>query len=150
MKKEFMDTTIKKYNEVSCYIMNFSNTPEDEYSFDILKSCIESYTDCNVRKVNKINNSGINLIYIHDADYYESKKIVDPYKNLNLPYPIQRFTVENFKDFIDADNKPKAALKTILKESVIKHDVFVSRNISFDDWSKYDFKKDWIFLNAPT
>ncbi len=145
MEKEFMDTTIKKYNEISCYIMNFSNTQEDEYSFDKLKSCIESYTNCNVRKVNKVNNNGINLIYIHNAEYYENKKILDPYKGLNLPYPIQRFTVENFKDFIDGNNKPKAALKTILKESVIKHDVFVNQEISFDDWKKYNFKNDWIF-----
>lgn len=145
MKKEFMDTTIKKYNEISCYILNFSNTQEDGYSFDKLKSCIESYTKCNVRKVNKINNNGINLIYIHDAEYYECKNISDPYKDLNLPYPIQRFTVENFKDFVDLNNKPKAALKTLLKESVIKYDVFINKEISFDDWKKYNFKNDWIF-----
>lgn len=145
LNKEFMDKTIELYNELPCYILNMSNTIEDEYGFTKIKECIENYTGCNIRKVSKIKEDGINLVYIHDNEYYDNNKIEDPYKSLSLNIPIQRFTVENHKEYIDEDGKPLAALKTIMKESIIKHDVFVTNKISFDDWTKYKFENDWIF-----
>lgn len=145
LNKEFMDTTIRLYNSLPCYILNMSNSIEDEYSFNNVKECIENYTGCNIRKVSKLNPDGINLVYIHDADYYSDNKFNDPYKELSISSPIQRFTVENYKSYIDADGKPLAALKTIMKESIIKHDIFITNQLSFDDWTKYNFKNDWIF-----
>ncbi len=145
LEKEFMDTTISQYKKLPCYVLNLSNTSEDKYGFYKIKECIEKYTGSNIRKVSKINPDGINLVYIHDADYYADNKLEDPYKKLSISSPVQRFTVENYKSYFDNNGEPSAALKTILKESVIKHDVFIKNELSFDDWNRYNFKNDWIF-----
>lgn len=145
LEKEFMGTTISQYNTLPCYVLNMSKTSEDEYGFYKIKECIENYTGSNIRKVSKINPDGINLVYIHDADYYVDNKLEDPYKKLSISSPVQRFTIENYKSYFDDDGGPSVALKTILKESIIKHDVFIKNELSFDDWSKYKFKNDWIF-----
>lgn len=145
LNKEFMDTTIELYNKIPSYILNKTNTNEDEFSFNRIKECIENYTGCKLRKVTKINPKGINLIYIHDADYYVENNLEDPYKDLSVNSSIQRFTVENYKTYIESDGTPSPALKTILKESIIKYDVFNNCTLSFDDWTKYGFTNDWIF-----
>ena len=91
------------------------------------------------------------IVLHHNADYYASEKMEDPYAKLKRDVlPIQSITVEDSeepikKGGINEKDKIQAFYKTILKELVIKNDIINLKKITIDDWEKRSYTKNWVF-----
>ncbi len=140
---DFIDKAFKDFETRETNLINAVLESEFADEFEDLVATFKKRIQSNVvisHRVEKLKN---NIIYIHNKDYYESNKYDDPYASFNRAMVIQCLTVEDSVDKIIKDNE--SIFNTIIKESVIKHDIVCKHTFSLDDWSEFGFKKSWIF-----
>ena len=85
-----------------------------------------------------LNKQGMNIIYIHNADYYKQNSTEDLYRH-NPNFLTQHLTIESCNEESDI------VIKTAIKELLIKNDL-KNGNISLVDWFKYRFTHEWLFI----
>lgn len=138
---EFFDSVLICLKDKILNFVNMDESPEDAIVFDNLVSGISSlwpYSNTIVSK--EIRDDALNVVLIHNEDFYKQNKIEDPYKKFKRNQVIQCVTTE------DAGIKgSEIILKTILKELAIKNDIVNERRITLDDWSSFGFERKWIF-----
>lgn len=142
--KLFMNYALEEIKEMKINLVNFVDGAEFEEEFDSLACKIQEKTGVENTITNKeIEKDKANIMLIHNKDYYEQLKYVDPYKTFDRSALIQCVTVEDSAEKIINDNE--AIVNTIIKEVVIKNDILNKKTISLDNWAAYGFTYDWIF-----
>lgn len=87
-----------------------------------------------------------NVMLLHNKEHYKNSKLDDPYKKLDRSDTvIQVITYEDLAKDAHAGKAIGPAIKTILKEMVIKGDLVWNKAITISDWSSFKYEKDWIF-----
>ncbi|WP_171311844.1 hypothetical protein [Enterococcus cecorum] len=81
----------------------------------------------------------MNIVYVHEKEYYEKQQLVDPYIN-DKAFLTHHLTVEGFLE------NEELTIEVILKELLIKKDL-EKQQISLLDWSDFQFEHEWIFIN---
>ena len=139
----FIDVAIHEFSRQDISFIN--STRESEYSeeFQALVNSIVKKTGVQRSISSAIEDNKTNIVLIHNKDYYEQNKYLDPYKTFNRDTVIQCITVEDSAEKIIDDNE--ALINSIIKEVVIKNDIINKGKITLDDWTSYGFNADWIF-----
>lgn len=123
------------------YVSNYVNEPEEIQSFDNLLNALRfflPFTD--VVEAKEVVQKELNVVLIHNQEYYVENSFNDPYKTFNRNTPIQCVTVE------DACYEGSEVIyKTIIKELQIKNEIINEHKFLIDDWKTYDYKKSWYF-----
>lgn len=139
--KEFFDAVSMALMRKTINFVNLDENPEDEEIFHILvekTSRLVPY--CLVDESEQIKDDCLNVVLIHNEEYYLKNKIEDPYKKFKRNQVIQCVTAE------DAGAKDEEIIfKTILKELAIKDDIIHERQITLDDWPSFHFDGKWVF-----
>lgn len=105
-----------------------------------LKKQIENRFKCKVSVLKKPKADAINIILIHEDEWYKDKK--DPHDIVYDGCAVQHITIEsvahlvNKEDVKDADWKP--LLDCIMQEVLIKEDL-VKNHITLADWAGYGY-----------
>lgn len=123
------------------YISNYDKLEEDKEIFDKLVQNMKNFLPfSNIVATNKIQTKQLNIVLIHNQEYYKEKKIVDPYSKFDRSTPIQCVTIEDacYDDL-------EVIYKTIIKELEIKNEIINEHKILIDDWKSYLFNRQWIF-----
>ncbi len=97
-----------------------------EFCKDIKKLLSEKY-DVEATIGKRINKDGLNILVIHNAEYYEDAE--DPHDKVYEGTAIQHVTLEDFAENSDF------AISTIVHEIIIKEDL-KDNKISLFDWSQ--------------
>lgn len=130
-------------------IINLIN--EKEYYDDIFdfKNNIEKLLNIKVQLLNKPNRNYLNIVFIHDSDYYNNEN--DPHDTLDKKCATQCIIIDHISQMFDNDIrgeiKLSSALETVFKELLIKKDILSNDYFSYDDWTKYNYQNDWIFIS---
>lgn len=114
---------------------------EDEGMFNNMVFKIQEMlplTNIVVSKV--IKTKEMNIVLIHNRDYYIDNDLKDPYCSFDRSTPIQCVTLED-ACFKDSD----VIYKTIIKELEIKNEIINERKFLIDDWKAYQYSKSFIF-----
>ncbi|MCJ0604583.1 hypothetical protein MMJ00_11420, partial [Enterococcus cecorum] len=91
------------------------------------------------RIVKHPQKDAMNIVYVHEKEYYEKQQLVDPYIN-DKAFLTHHLTVEGFLE------NEELTIEVILKELLIKKDL-EKQQISLLDWSDFQFEHEWIFIN---
>ena len=124
-------------------VVNWSNSHEFDDEFDSLLDLLRSKNIFNVKTSNKIEKTSLNLVYLHNKEYYEQNNYKDPYKNIDKESVTQHITIEDCSEKLINDNE--AIFNSILKEFVIKEDLLFFKKISLDNWSNLDYSGRVVF-----
>jgi len=125
-------------------VVNLDKDPSDySYFHDLVNSLMDIVSPNSIKVSNSIDPNTYNILMIHNSDYYEDNDYPDPYKLFDRSCVIQCVTKEDFTTKIDAGNK--AAIKTCLKELVIKNDIINTKKITLDNWGDFAFSNEWTF-----
>jgi hypothetical protein len=122
--------------------LNFTDTINDDFSSEwidrLSKEFSKYYSFSSIKFNKKPKKDYWNIRLIHNKDFYEKNKKEDDHltDNKNI---IHNITFEDFEI-------SKASIDTLIKELLIKKDVF-NRKISIIDWKLFNFKHNWIFGN---
>lgn len=139
--KDFFDRTLDSLKDKTINFVNLDITPEDKTMFDILVQNLSSISNgFNVKISPNIEDKSLNVVFLHNEDYYLNNKFDDPYKSFKRNNVIQCVTAEDVG--IDCT---EIICKTILKELAIKNDIINKGKISLDDWASFNFTKKWVF-----
>lgn len=124
-------------------VINWSNSHEFDDEFNSLLEFLKSKNIFNIKTSCKIEKRSLNLVYLHNKEYYEQKNYNDPYKNIDKFSVTQHITIEDCSDKLINDNE--AIFNSILKEFVIKEDLSVLKKISLYDWRNLAYSGRVIF-----
>jgi len=105
----------------------------DEYSrifCEKIKDLLKSKYDLDISIGKKVLNEDLNLLLIHNADYYEGEN--DPHDKKYEGIAVQHITFEDFAD------SSEFAIDTVIHELIIKKDL-QEKKISLFDWPKLGF-----------
>ena len=142
--KLFMDHALREIEKMEFNIANIVDGAEYEEEFDSLFCKLsETIGSSKIATSKTIDIDKVNVLLIHNREYYEQMEYPDPYKSFERSAVIQCITVEDSAEKIVSDNE--AITNTIIKEIVIKNDILNKKFISLDNWSSYNFDCDWIF-----
>ena len=128
--EDFVDTCKSLLTGQVLNVINWSNSHEFDDEFNALLDLLRSKNIFNVKTSNKIEKASLNLVYLHNKEYYEQNNYNDPYKNIDKESVTQHITIEDCSDKLINDNE--AIFNSILKEFVIKEDLLVFKKISLD------------------
>lgn len=106
------------------------------------KRLFPEYTDLPVSDANDEREDGLNFRIVHNAAYYEEHGKKDDYLPFDGRVVRQHLTVEGIRD--ERGELSPAAVRTIVKEALIKRDLARGR-ITLFDWSTLGTADDWIF-----
>lgn len=141
--KDFIENVKEIVTFKDINVINWSNSSEYDDEF---KSIVEMFTFGKMAPVTVSKNivgGSYNLIFLHNKEYYEQNKYNDPYKNFPANEVIQHITIEDSAEKIINDDE--AIYETILKEFLIKDDILNNKPISLDNWSDFNFDRDYVF-----
>lgn len=142
--KKFMDGAILDLRFNNIYLIDKSKSSEYAPLFDKLHTLLEKALDGKVIEiVPEVQNNGLNIIFIHNEEYYQELGLDDPYKKLSHNIPLQYVTIEDCGQAIEHGDL--AVLNTILKELLIKDNILKSGCITLDNWRKYNFAEPFYF-----
>ena len=155
--QEKISATGKKLQQITHNLLknyNFSIVnliSESEYHNDILdfKKTIEKILNMKLKMLEKPNKKYLNIVFIHDPDYYNG--VNDPHNSLDENCATQCIIIDHINQMFDINSqgeiKLSSALETIFKELLIKMDILNNNSFSYDDWNRYHFKNDWVFIS---
>ncbi len=149
MEKKLQQITHNLLKEHKISIVNLIN--ESEYYDDILdfKKNIEKLLSIKVQMLNQPKRNYLNIVFIHDSGYYNIEN--DPHNTLDRKCATQCIIIDHISQMFDTDLhgeiKLSSALETVLKELLIKMDILSNNFFSYDDWTKYNYQNDWIFIS---
>lgn len=105
-----------------------------------LKTQIENRFNCKVSVLKKPKVDAINIILIHEDEWYNDKK--DPHDIVYDGCAVQHITIESVAHLINkenvADSDWKPLLDCIMQEVLIKEDL-VKNHITLADWAGYRY-----------
>jgi hypothetical protein len=131
-----------RFQQINC--VNLDHDSGDQMFFDSLVQQLQLMVSPSAVSIGEdINPDSLNILFIHNKDFYATNSYLDPYKNLNRNNVIQCVTCEDVGEFL-LDKTP-AIFNTLLKELVIKKDILKTKKITMDDWESFDFKDNVIF-----
>ena len=138
---EFFDKIVELLIGKTIYLTNMDDAQEDRVSFEMLiERTQELLPLTNIVISNCIQTKEMNIVLIHNQDYYKENDLPDPYSSFDRSTPIQCVNLE------DACNKDGEVIcKTIIKELLIKNEIINERRFIIDDWSSYGYSEPWIF-----
>ena len=138
---EFFDKIVELLIGETIYLTNMDDAQEDKISFEMLVERTQELLPLTNIVVSKgIKTKEMNIVLIHNQDYYKDNDLPDPYSSFDRSTPIQCVTLE------DACNKDSEVIyKTIIKELLIKNEIINGRKFIIDDWSSYGYSEPWIF-----
>ena len=123
------------------YLVNMDHAIEDEETFKYMASRMqEMIPSTNFIVSDNIKPKEMNIVLIHNQEFYKDNNLSDPYTTFDRSTPIQCVTLED-ACFKDSD----VIYKTILKELEIKNEIINRRKILIDNWEEYGFKGSFIF-----
>lgn len=105
----------------------------------------------NVSSFKKPSKNSLNIIILHDDEYYKKYHMQDPHQNLDSGIVAQHIIIENLSSFFDIYSpKISPQLVTVFKELLIKDDIINKTNhFSFVDWKQFDFNGAYTFIIRP-
>ena len=138
----FLDKAISEIENKKINIINLLK--EKEYS-DVFLELKKYFTKVfsNVCISNELKKECLNIVCLHNKEYYSEKGYKDPYKNFKRDMVIQCVTYEDSINKIINNNE--AIFNTIIKELAIKNEIINTSHFSIDNWENYQFEKDYIF-----
>lgn len=141
--KHFMDKVKETVAFKSINLVNWSNSPEYDDTFNSIVELFSMGKIAPVTVSSKLDPESYNVIFLHCKEYYEQNKYKDPYGNIPSNCVYQHITIEDSVDKIIKDEE--SIYETILKELLIKDDIVNRNKISLDDWQNFAFSSDYIF-----
>lgn len=141
--ERFMSRAFADFNSRQSNVISYVEEPEYRVEFFELVEKLKKKTQSSVTVSSAPKHGTNNIVFIHNEEYYLDHHYDDPYKKLNRDTAIQCVTVEDGVDKIIKDNN--AVFNTIIKETVIKNDIFFSHHFTLDDWGAFGFSNDWFF-----
>lgn len=138
---EFFEKIVELLIGKTIYLTNMDEAQEDRISFDLLVERTQELLPLtNVIVSDCVKAKEMNIVLIHNQEYYKDNDLPDPYSSFDRSTPIQCVTLE------DACNKDSEVIyKTIIKELLIKNEIINGRKFTIDDWSSYGYTQPWIF-----
>lgn len=113
---------------------------------DALKQRLIDRFGCNVPVLKRPQTDAINIILIHEDEFYEDKD--DPHDIVYKNCTVQHIAIETIAHLmyseVDKDSGWKSVLDCIMQEALIKEDI-ASEHISMVNWSDDNFAEDLIF-----
>lgn len=113
---------------------------------DALKQRLIDQYSCNVSILKSPKTDAINIILIHEDEFYKEKD--DPHDIVYKNCAVQHVTIETIAHLMDSESDKDAGWKSVLdcimQEVLIKEDI-ASKHISMVNWSDYNFAEDLIF-----
>lgn len=137
----FFDKVVERLIGKTINLVDMDKATEDEETFNNMVFKIQEMlplTNIVVSKV--IKTKEMNIVLIHNRDYYIDNDLKDPYCSFDRSTPIQCVTLED-ACFKDSD----VIYKTIIKELEIKNEIINERKFLIDDWKAYQYSKSFIF-----
>lgn len=123
------------------YLSNYDKNPEGVDGFNQLVRKIEELIPfSNVIVTSEIQKKELNIVLIHNQDYYLDNNLSDPYKTFDRSTPIQCVTVEDA-----CSESGDAVFKTIIKELQIKNEIINEHKLFIDDWKTFNYLSSWVF-----
>ena len=139
----FMRKALDKFKGYKLNFINFVKEPEYSDDFSELVSCIVKDKIAEYTVSSHILSDSCNIVLIHNKEYYQENEYPDPYRTFDRSEIIQCLSVED--SAYKVIEKNNSIVDTIIKETVIKHDILKLKHISLDDWQDFNFRTDWIF-----
>lgn len=139
-KKDIIDNSLKIVSKKGINVINKAliSKPELDLFVDIFENKLRQRLSIS----NEIDEGKNNIVLVHNKEYYELNNKADEYINNKKGCNIQHIAIEDGLNEILKCNEP--VINTIFKELAIKDDV-LTKKIQIDEWSKYDFKNNYIF-----
>ena len=137
----FFEKTILLLSGKTIYVSNYILESEEAETYKTLVNAIKYFLPFSeIVESSEIVKKELNIVLIHNQDYYADNELNDPYKTFDRSTPIQCVTVE------DACYKGTDVIfKTIIKELQIKNEIINEHRFIIDDWKTYEYKKSWYF-----
>ncbi len=138
----FFDSVLVCLKDKTVNLVNYTKELEYQSLFKEMAQIISKrlpYSNVVISKSIQVGN--LNIVFIHNREYYQDQNINDPYKDFKRNTVVQCITVEEISNESNSD----IILKTILKELAIKDDIIYEHKINLDDWSAFRFKNNWVF-----
>ena len=143
-QKKFMDGAVMDLRMNEIYIVNLCRSSEYDELFESLHRLLEDALGGKfIDMAEEPQSNGLNIVFLHNQEFYKEEKLDDPYKSLKRDFPIQCVTVEECQKAIEDGDKP--VIDTILKELLIKENILVSHSITLDDWYRHGFRNPYYF-----
>lgn len=140
---DFIEKSLNDVRNSKVVLINKETDSLYESSFLSLKESLSQKLGTEIAVSNDISPNSLNIIFLHDKDYYSNKKIEDPYQQIKRNEVIQCVTIEDSVNKII--NNTDAVINTIFKELTIKNDIVHKKRITLDRWENFGFKNDWYF-----
>ena len=136
------------YEKATETTVNFINkVGEDEFTNLLVDNLSQIFKEVKVVK-EPIQNE-LNLVLIHEKDYYDGK--IDPHQEVDKSIPCQHLVYENIKmhskikEKKDGEIKYSPSLLNAIKELFIKYDILVNKSITIEDWTDRAYICDFSF-----
>lgn len=140
--KDFLEKAIKEISDKEINIINLIK--EEEYKEEFNDLCTLFRTKFKfVNIATKIKENSLNVVFLHNKEYYSEKGFNDPYKEIKRDVVIQCITYEDSLNKIIKNNE--AIFNTIIKELAIKNEIINEKRIIIDDWQSYGYLKNYVF-----
>lgn len=140
--KKFLDKAIQEISDKEINIVNLIK--EQEYSDEFNTLCEKFQSTFKIVKIsNEIKEHALNVVFIHNKEYYSEKGYNDPYKEFKRDSVIQCVTYEDSVNKIINDNE--VIFNTIIKELAIKNEIINEQRFIIDDWQNYNYLENYVF-----
>lgn len=140
--KKFLDKAIQEIFDKEINIVNLIK--EQEYSDEFNTLCEKFKSIFRIVKIsNEIKEHALNVVFIHNKEYYSEKGYNDPYKEFKRDSVIQCVTYEDSVNKIINDNE--VIFNTIIKELAIKNEIINEQRFIIDDWQNYNYSENYVF-----
>lgn len=122
-------------------LINMDKASEDKETFNYMVLRIQEMLPLtNIIVSEEIKTKEMNIVLIHNQEYYKDNDLKDPYVLFDRSTPIQCVTLED-ACFKDSD----AIYKTIIKELEIKNEIINERRLLIDEWKAYKHAGSFVF-----
>lgn len=112
---------------------------------DELKKQFTKRFNSKVSVLKKPKADAINIILIHEDEYYDKKNLNDPHDVVYKGCAVQHVTIETVAHLMDSesekDNGWKSVLDCLMQEALIKEDI-VSKHITMANWADYGYTEN--------
>lgn len=113
---------------------------------EALKQKLTIFFTCKVSIQKKTRRDSINIILIHEDEYYKDKE--DPHDKIHKGFAVQHVTIEAIAHLMNSDTEKETGWKSVLdclmQEVLIKDDI-KTKHISLVNWADYGYSNNLIF-----
>lgn len=113
---------------------------------EALKQKLNVFFNCKVSILKKPKIDSINIILIHEDEYYKGKD--DPHDKIHKNLAVQHVTIETIAHLMDSETEKETGWKSVLdclmQEVLIKDDIN-TKHISLVNWADYGYVNNLIF-----